>query len=294
MIILHSIEHELLKYQFSILRLLSPQKKFTMEKFSFEDYLEKRYQDQLKYYSLAANKNQNKYNKFQWSIFILSTITTILAALPDALMLFNSIQIEFKYLIVITSGLVTVLTAGLKTFKYEELYLNYRKTAEKLKPHFFLYQMNIGKYGEAGANKETVFVETVEEILNKQQMEWLTIKNPTDPAGQQKLEEMQAKIDDLLREKFKTVKPKAKQPVVPAPEEVADYPEAPVTEAPETTETGEEDLIETTENQTDTGEETMDAPEDIQPEMEDETTSESDESTENEEAEGDETQVKKP
>jgi hypothetical protein len=265
-----------------------------MEKFSFEDYLEKRYQDQLKYYSSAARKNQDKYNKFQWSIIILSTITTIMAALPEALMLFKSIKIEFKYLIVITSGLVTILTAGLKTFKYEELWVNYRKTAEKLKPHFFLYHMNIGKYGESAANKETVFVETIEEILNKEQTDWLSIKNPTDPAGQQKLEEMQAKIDDLLREKFKTVKPKPKPPVVPAAEEVADNPDAPVTEAPETTETGEDELIETTENQTDTGEETLDTHEDIQPEMEDETTSESDESTENEDAEGDETEVKKP
>lgn len=204
-----------------------------MEKFSFEDYLEKRYNEQLKYYSSAASKNQKKYNKYQWTLIILSTLTTIMAALPDSLMLFKTIKIEFKYLIVLTSGLVTVITAGLKTFKYEELWVNYRKTAEKLKPHFFFFHMNIGKYGKAGAKKEQVFVETIEEILNQEQAAWLGIKNSANQTSEQVIKEIEAKMEGLLREKFNTLKPVAESVDVEPEatedqEEVGDVPGIPV------------------------------------------------------------------
>jgi Protein of unknown function (DUF4231) len=185
-----------------------------MDKLTFKDYVEKRYNDQLEYYLSASKTNQKKYKNFQWTIIVLSTLTTIMAALPDSLMLFKSIRIEFKYLIVLTSGLVTILTAGLKTFKYEELWFNYRRTAEKLKPHIFFYHLNIGKYGKAGVNKEAVFVETIEDILNKEKSEWHSIKAAGDQTNQQTLEEMQAKLDNLVREQFHTVKPQPGNPPV--------------------------------------------------------------------------------
>ena len=47
----------------------------------FAEYLEKRYQDQLNFYKNASAKNQKKYKNYQWMLIILSTITTILAAL---------------------------------------------------------------------------------------------------------------------------------------------------------------------------------------------------------------------
>jgi hypothetical protein len=36
----------------------------------FNEYLEKRYYDQIKYYSSASAKNQKKYKNFQWILII--------------------------------------------------------------------------------------------------------------------------------------------------------------------------------------------------------------------------------
>ena len=84
-----------------------------MDASTFTDYLEKRYQDQLNYYEKTSGQNQQKYKLYQWLLIILSTLTTILAALP-------SDKFDLKYFIVVAAGLVTILSSALKTFDPKE------------------------------------------------------------------------------------------------------------------------------------------------------------------------------
>ena len=164
-----------------------------MDKTDFANYLEKRYYDQLNYYSSSAKKNQRRYKNIQWILIILSTITTILAALP------RTDHFDFKYLIVVTAALVTILTSGLKTFQYQELWVNYRSTAEQLKPEIYYYNFNVGDYGKAGADKESLFVSRVEQILSKEHTEWPAVKklsenpNPNSNQNQQPTGEPEVK-----------------------------------------------------------------------------------------------------
>ena len=51
-----------------------------MDKEFFNEYVEKRYKDQLNYYSKASAKNQKRYKQFQWILIMLSASTPILAA----------------------------------------------------------------------------------------------------------------------------------------------------------------------------------------------------------------------
>ena len=92
-----------------------------MEAASFADYLEKRYQGQMSFYSKASAKNQKKYKNFQWMLIILSTLTTIMAALPRD-------KFDLQYAVVASAALVTVITSALKTFQYQELWVSYRAT----------------------------------------------------------------------------------------------------------------------------------------------------------------------
>ncbi len=141
-----------------------------MDPVGFNDYLDKRYFDQINYYENVADRNQRRYKNFQWILIILSTLTTIMAALPK-----NEI-FDAQWLIVVSAATVTVLTAGLKTFQYQELWANYRSTIEQLKPEIYYYNFNIGDYGKAGVDKEKTFVSRVEKILNKEHAGWPVIK----------------------------------------------------------------------------------------------------------------------
>ena len=138
-----------------------------MEKEIFNEYVETRYKDQLNYYSKASAKNQKRYKQFQWVLIVLSASTPILAA-------FNPQQMQVP--VIIISALVAVLTAGLKTFQYQELWINYRATNELLKPEIHYYHFRVGPYAEEGIDKETLFVSRVESILDKEHVNWPAAK----------------------------------------------------------------------------------------------------------------------
>lgn len=163
-----------------------------MDASTFTDYLEKRYQDQLNYYEKTSGQNQQKYKLYQWLLIILSTLTTILAALP-------SDKFDLKYFIVVAAGLVTILSSALKTFQYQELWVSYRSTIEQLKPELFYYNFNVGDYGQSGVDKETLFVTRVEGILSKEHESWPIYKQLISAAGNtgQENEGHQQKMEEL-------------------------------------------------------------------------------------------------
>ena len=173
-----------------------------MDTKDFEDYLKNRYFDQLSYYESASGKNKKKYKNFQWILIIFSTLTTILAALPQ------TDKFPLQYIVVATAAIVAILTAGLKTFQYQELWVNYRSTIEQLKPEIYYYKFNVGEYSQEGVDKETLFVSRVEQILNKEHDVWPVAKKIKDQPGlsQQENDEIQNKLDQLLRERFNTQK----------------------------------------------------------------------------------------
>lgn len=146
-----------------------------MDKAVFKDYLDNRYYDQLKYYDGSAQKHKKRYQQFQWLVIILSAITPVLAGLDgtefsDATDAANIIR--FKIPVVILSAAVAILTTGLKTFNYLELWTSYRTTQEQLKPEIHYYNLRVGPYAEPGVNRERLFVSRVEAILDKEHKSW--------------------------------------------------------------------------------------------------------------------------
>ncbi|HZK95950.1 MAG TPA: DUF4231 domain-containing protein [Prolixibacteraceae bacterium] len=97
-----------------------------MDSETFKEYLEKRYYDQLNFYDKSSGRNQKKYRYFQWILIILSAITPVLAALDRE-------TFKLLFVVVVISADVAILTTGLKTFQYQELWANYRATCEQLK-----------------------------------------------------------------------------------------------------------------------------------------------------------------
>lgn len=136
-----------------------------MEKEAFSQYLEDRYHKQMEYYDKSSVKNQKKYKNFQWILIILSALTPVLAALEAK-------WLCLQLVVVAISAIVAILTTGLKTFQYQELWVNYRATYEQLKPEIHYYNFNVGPYGEAGIDKESLFVNRIETILDKEHQGW--------------------------------------------------------------------------------------------------------------------------
>jgi hypothetical protein len=154
-----------------------------MDKTLFDQYVQERYLRQMEFYSNSSTKNQGKYNKFQWILIVLSALTPVFAALgsfkPD---LIGSIDLKstLNLMVIIVSVIVAILTTGLKTFNYQELWAGYRSTYELLKPEIHYYNFNVGPYGAVGVDKESLFFTRGEGVLKGEHVNRPPAKKQSD------------------------------------------------------------------------------------------------------------------
>lgn len=132
----------------------------------FQKYLKERYEDQVNWYDKKAIWNQKVYRRFQLIIIILSAITPVLVAIK-----------ETRWPAVVISALVAIGIAVLKTFKFQENWINYRTTCETLKKEIYLYKARIGDY-KATEESKNLFVERVESLISRENTMWLTTHRP--------------------------------------------------------------------------------------------------------------------
>lgn len=139
-----------------------------MEREAFSEYLTGRYGDQINWYDSKAVEHQTKYHRMQWSVIVLAALTPILIELDlklagDAL----------GHLPTLTSAAVAILTAGLKTFKYQENWINYRTTCETLRKEKHFYDAAVGEY-RGSEDKEALFVGRVESLISRENTMWIS------------------------------------------------------------------------------------------------------------------------
>ena len=135
---------------------------------SFQKYLTDRYEDQTNWYQRKASENKKKYQLFQWSVIVLSALVPVLVAVErvgenDLIWWFS----------IVASVLLAIGTAGVKTFKFQENWINYRSTAERLIQEQLFFNADIGEYASAD-NKQKLFVERVEALISGENTGWVS------------------------------------------------------------------------------------------------------------------------
>ncbi len=105
-----------------------------MEDNEFKEYLNERYYPQIEWYDKKAIWNQKLYKICQWGIIILASVTPVLVIIGGT-------WIGGHWSAVLTSCLVAIGTASLKTFKFQENWINYRTTCETLRKEIHYYNL---------------------------------------------------------------------------------------------------------------------------------------------------------
>ncbi|MHC4367051.1 MAG: DUF4231 domain-containing protein [Planctomycetota bacterium] len=67
----------------------------------------------------------------------------------------------------------------LKTFKYQENWINYRTTCETLRKEIHFYRVGWGDYRDS-KDREALFVERVESLISRENTMWLTTQQPEE------------------------------------------------------------------------------------------------------------------
>ncbi len=85
----------------------------------------------------------------------------------------------------VTSAVVAILAANLKTFNYRQKWLSYRTTCETLVKEQYVYEAAIGDY-RTTEDKEALFVERVESVIARENTMWISTQktqNSSDNEG---------------------------------------------------------------------------------------------------------------
>lgn len=136
----------------------------------FEKYLEGRYSDQVNWYDRKSARNKKFYCIFQWSVIVLSATLPVLVV---------SLSNDHKWISATLAVILAIGTAGLKTFKLQENWINYRTMAETLRKEKYFYDAGIDDYSDpSGAN--ALFVERVEALISREHSLWITVHQPKD------------------------------------------------------------------------------------------------------------------
>lgn len=141
-----------------------------MESSEFEKYLEDRYYPQIEWYDKKSIRNQKIYRILQWGVIILAAVTPVLVTIGGT---------WERWSAVVISCLVAIGTASLKTFKYQENWINYRTTCETMTKEIHYYNAGIDDYKDTD-DAMGVFVKRVEALISRENTVWLTAQNKKD------------------------------------------------------------------------------------------------------------------
>jgi len=108
-------------------------------------------------------RNQIWYRTLQWSLIVLSASTPVVIALAQE----TDSTPWVKSLSLITSVLVAILATSLKTFKFEENWVNYRTTCETLKKEIHFFNAGLDEYKDS-QDREGLFVRRVEALISRE------------------------------------------------------------------------------------------------------------------------------
>lgn len=130
----------------------------------FEKYLTDRYLDQINWYSDRAGRNKSLYQLFQWGVIILSaSVPVLLTSIPET----------HQWITICVSVVLAIGTTALKTFKFQENWINYRSVAETLKKEKFFFDANLHEYS-VSEDKMSLFVKRIESLISRENTLWVT------------------------------------------------------------------------------------------------------------------------
>jgi Protein of unknown function (DUF4231) len=127
-------------------------------------YLEKDFAEAVRFYDQGAKKAKRSFRLFSLYVILVSAGLTLVVTLGPQ-------GDGWRVLAGVLSASISVATACLAQFKYQDNWLCYRGTWDALKRELRLFKAGAGDYKNA-ANKNSRFVERVEAIQSKETAEF--------------------------------------------------------------------------------------------------------------------------
>lgn len=129
-----------------------------------ETYLKDRIEGQIKWYSSKSSVAQKRYKRLKIITLLCAVLIPFLTGLVDEIL-------WLKYVIGGLGVLIAAIEGIQSLYKHQELWLEYRSTAEALKREKLIFQTLSGDYTEA-SDPFKLFVLKSEQIMTGEQSGW--------------------------------------------------------------------------------------------------------------------------
>jgi len=139
-----------------------------MDESEFEKYLKERYEDQINWYEKKSTSSKNWYRFLEICLITFSALTPILIVIDFISTAFTAL----RWISILTSVLTVILASTLRTFKFQENWINYRTTVELLKKEKYYLNGNVGEYANV-QDKKAIFVRRVESLISQAHTTWI-------------------------------------------------------------------------------------------------------------------------
>ena len=130
-----------------------------------EEYIEKRVNDQIQWYSKKSAINKNYHLSTRGLVIVFA------ALIPFAAGFITEKTIQLNYVIAVLGVLTAIFTGLSELLKFQEKWIEYRITSEKLKHEKILFKTNSGPYNRT-LNQFKFFVSRIENLINKENSAW--------------------------------------------------------------------------------------------------------------------------
>ncbi|MEW6609711.1 MAG: DUF4231 domain-containing protein [bacterium] len=128
-----------------------------------EEYINNRLNDQINWYSKKSQTNQKWFKWLRLLEIIAAALIPFLAGIGTT--------IPYHLIIIGALGVIIAVSAGLSAlYKYHEIWIEYRTTAETLKHEKYLYQTKCPPYNNNDAFCS--LVQRVEGLISKENTQW--------------------------------------------------------------------------------------------------------------------------
>ena len=134
-----------------------------------EEYIKDRVEDQINWYGKKSSICQKKHKHWQ----IIKIVTALLITTLSLWANYTVLGLEMTYIVAILGGLIVFIESFVKIYNYEQLWIQYRATAEKLKREKIMYETKSNPYKVQ--DSFALLVQRCEAIMQDEVQGWVEI-----------------------------------------------------------------------------------------------------------------------
>jgi hypothetical protein len=131
-----------------------------------QEYIEQRIDDQIKWLSGKSGASQKLFKRCRLAEIVLASLIPVVAVLPLP-------ELAGKVVVAAAGAAIAIVAGAVSLWRFQELWVQYRATAEALKREKFLYLTAAPPY--AGEDRFALLVGRAEALLAAENANWVEL-----------------------------------------------------------------------------------------------------------------------